>query len=321
MVIILGDLIADFSLRIARFPIQAQDLLKVAYIELGPGGATNVAISAARLGLAVACLGEVGDDRFGAVVLEGLQREGIDISQVVVTPQASTPVAGVIVDARGEPAYLGYPGSLQLTALPPAWRQPIQEAQALYADGWVEHSGGRDIILEAFRLAHAAGVPTFFDPGPGNPALDNAWHCEVAALTTVLLATDDEASRLSGIEDPLTSARALLANGSQLVVIKRGEAGCLLLTREEMHISPGFPVEARDTTGAGDSLAGAVIYGYLRRLPLVALGTLANATGAAKVQKLGTGHNMPTRAEVWAVLERFGLDPVSLLPTPDKSGC
>jgi sugar/nucleoside kinase (ribokinase family) len=321
MVIILGDLIADFSLRIARFPIQAQDLLKVAYIELGPGGATNVAISAARLGLAVACLGEVGDDRFGTVVLEGLQREGIDISQVVVTPRASTPVAGVIVDARGEPAYLGYPGSLQLTALPPAWRQLIQEAQALYADGWVEHSGGRDIILEAFRLAHTAGVPTFFDPGPGNPALDNAWHCEAAALATVLLATDDEASRLSGIGDPLTSARALLANGSQLVVIKRGEAGCLLLTGEEMHISPGFPVEARDTTGAGDSLAGAVIYGYLKGLPLVALGTLANATGAAKVQKLGTGHNMPTRAEVRAVLERFGLDPASLLPTPDKSGC
>ncbi len=321
MVIVLGDLIADFSLRIARFPIQAQDLLKVAYIELGPGGATNVAISAARLGLAVACLGEVGDDRFGAVVLEGLQRERIDISRVVVTPQASTPVAGVIVDARGEPAYLGYPGSLQLTTLPQAWHQPIREAQALYADGWVEHTGGRDIILEAFRLARQAGVPTFFDPGPGNPALDNTWHCQAAALATVLLATDDESSRLSGIEDPLTSARALLANGSQLVVIKRGEAGCLLLTAQEMTISPGFPVEARDTTGAGDSLAGAVIYGYLRGLPLAALGTLANATGAAKVQKLGTGHNMPTRAEVWAVLERFGLDPASLLSTPDKSDC
>lgn len=321
MVIILGDLIADFSLRIARFPIQAQDLLKVAYIELGPGGATNVAISAARLGLAVACLGEVGDDRFGAVVLEGLQREGIDISQVVVTSQASTPVAGVIVDARGEPAYLGYPGSLQLMTLPPAWRQPIRSAQALYADGWVEHTGGRDIILEAFRLAHAAGVPTFFDPGPGNPALDNTWHCEVAALATVLLATDEEATRLSGLEDPLASARALLANGAQLVVIKRGEAGCLLLTRNAMHISPGFPVEARDTTGAGDSLAGAVIYGYLKGLSLAALGTLANATGAAKVQKLGTGHNMPTRAEVRAVLERFGLDATSLLPTPDKSDC
>lgn len=313
MVIILGDLIADLSLRIPSFPINAQDLPKVSYIELGPGGAANVAISAARFGLEVGCLGEVGDDRFGDIVREGLQREGIDTSGIIVTPGARTPVAGVIVDAQGEPAYLGYPGSLQLRTLPDAWRERIQSAQALYADGWVEHIGGRDMILEAFRLANAAGAPAFFDPGPGNPAMDNAWHTEAAALATALLATDEEAGRLSGMDDPVASAWALLANGAQLVVIKRGEAGCLLLTQSEMEISPGFPVEARDATGAGDSLAGAVIYGYLKGLPLTALGTLANATGAAKVQKLGTGHNMPTQAEIRAVLERFGLDPAHLL--------
>jgi sugar/nucleoside kinase (ribokinase family) len=201
-------------------------------------------------------------------------------------------------------------------ALPEAWSEPIRSAQALYADGWVEHTGGRDMVLAALRLAHDARIPTFFDPGPGNPALDNAWHRDAAALATVLLATDDEASRLSSLEDPLASARMLIANGSKLAMIKRGEAGCLLITEREMEISPGFPVEGRDATGAGDSLAGAVIYGYLKGLPLAALGTLANATGAAKVQKLGTGHSMPTRAEVQAVLERFGMDAASLLGDP-----
>jgi sugar/nucleoside kinase (ribokinase family) len=313
MVIVLNDLIADFSLRIATFPIRAQDLPKVSYIELGPGGATNVAISAAHFGLEVACLGEVGDDRFGAIVREGLSREGIDVSGIVVTPDARTPVAGVIVDERGEPAYLGYPGSLQQMTLADGWAERIQSAQGLYADGWIERMAERDIILAAFSLARDAGAPTFFDPGPGNPAIDNAWQRDAAALATVLLATDEEASRLSGMDDPLASARALIANGSKLAVIKRGEAGCLLLGEGKTEVSPGFPVDVRDATGAGDSLAGAVMYGYLKELPLAALGTLANATGAAKVQKLGTGHNMPTLAEVRAVLERFGIDTVSLL--------
>jgi sugar/nucleoside kinase (ribokinase family) len=124
----------------------------------------------------------------------------------------------------------------------------------------------------------------------------------------VLLATEDEARRLSNEADPVNSARVLLARGSQLAIIKRGMAGCFLLTADDLHIAPGLPVVAKDATGAGDSLAAAIIYGYLHRFDLQALGDLGNATGAAKVLKLGTGHNMPTVGEVNEMLRRFGSD-------------
>ena len=74
----------------------------------------------------------------------------------------------------------------------------------------------------------------------------------------------------------------------------------------------GFPVTLRDTLGAGDGFAGAVIYGYLCSLDLVSLGDLANATGAAKVAKPGTGHNMPTIEEINVILERFDRESVRL---------
>jgi 5-dehydro-2-deoxygluconokinase len=313
MIIILGDLIADFSLRIQSFPVIAGSMQRVEYLELGPGGATNVAIAAARLGLPVGCLGEVGGDRFGAIVLQGLQAENVDVSGIHVLPGGETPVAGVVVDAQGEPAYLGYPGDLRLAELPEAWRETIAKAEALFVDGWVDHGEAAGVILGGLRSAQQRGVPSFFDPGPGNPAVDNAWHTEAAALATVLIATEEEAHQLSGIADPFASAEALLSRGPQLVVIKRGVAGCVLLRRDGFNVAPGMPVEARDATGAGDSLDAAVIYGFLRRLSLEDLGTLANATGAAKVQKLGTGHNMPTLSEIQSVLERFGRDSVTLL--------
>jgi sugar/nucleoside kinase (ribokinase family) len=306
-VLILNDLIADLSVRITRFPIAAKDLPKVRYLELGPGGACNVAIMGARLGLAVVGLGEVGYDRFGLVVREGLSREGVDISQVVAFPETRTPVAGVVVDEATEPAYLGYPGRLVLQALPAAWREVIPTAQALFTDGWAEHEGVVAIALEALAVAAAAGVPTFFDPGPGNPALDNAWHRQAAALATVVLANEEEAQRLTGHADGLEAARGLLALGCEWAVIKRGPAGCLIVTRQDLALSPGFPVAAVDATGAGDSLAATVIWGYLRKMDLPTLAAVANATGAAKVQKMGTGHNMPTRHEIAAVLARFGL--------------
>lgn len=315
MVIILGDILADYAIRVEQLEIQPKDLQRVSYLALGPGGACNVAIMAAHLGLAVSTLGEVGRDLFGEIVLEGLAAEGVDVSRVIVTPDAQTPVANVLVDERGEPAYLGFPGSLKVMSLPEAWRPIITAAEGLYADGWIDQPGQAGVILSALRDAREAGVPSFFDPGPGNPKVDNSWHVEAAGLATTLLATEEEARRLSGEADPVNSARVLLARGCQLVVIKRGMAGCFLLTADDLHIAPGLPVVARDATGAGDSLAAAIMYGYLHQFDLQALGDLGNATGAAKVLKLGTGHNMPTVAEVNAMLRRFGSE-VSLDEKP-----
>jgi sugar/nucleoside kinase (ribokinase family) len=306
MVVILGDLLMDYSLRLPDMQTQPEDLHEVTYLELGPGGAANVAIMVARLGLPVRCMGEVGDDLFGRILRDSLLAEQIDTAYIRVTPGARTPVANVLVDERGEPAYLGYPGSLQLTEPPQAWRAPIQEAEALFCDGWAEHDGVPGIILEAFQWARQAGVPIFFDAGPGNPRVDNAWHLQASAMSTVMMATDREAARVTGESDPLTAAQSLVDRGVKLVVLKRAVAGCMLVDASGLEIAPGYPVEARDATGAGDSFDAAIIYGYLKGLDLPALGTLANATGAAKVRKLGTGHNMPWPAEIRQVLNRYG---------------
>ena len=123
MVIILGDILADYAIRVEQLEIQPKDLQRVSYLALGPGGACNVAIMAAHLGLSVAALGEVGRDLFGEIVLEGLAAEGVDVSGVIITPDARTPVANVLVDERGEPAYLGFPGSLTVMSLPGQGRQ------------------------------------------------------------------------------------------------------------------------------------------------------------------------------------------------------
>ena len=305
MVLVFGDLIADLSIRISEFPIIAQDLKPISYLEIGPGGATNIAIMAARFGLRVACAGEVGRDSFGEIVLSGLKREGIETTQVVITGESKTPVAGVLVDKQREPAYLGYMGNLTVRALTDEWRATIQNADALFADGWVEIPEMPQMILDAFRAAKNAGVKIFFDPGPGNPALDLNWHAQAASLANVLLVNEEEAKRLANMDDAMDAAKFLLKNGSELVVLKRGAKGMILCTATEQADIDGFKVEPLDFTGAGDSTTGAILYGYLNGWDLKTLGFVANATGATKVQKLGTGHNMPTLAEIRATLEKF----------------
>lgn len=308
-IIVLGNILADLNLFIKQFPINAENLHALEALDVGPGGSCNVAIMAARLGLAVASMGEVGEDRFGQLVLNGLRQEGVDLAHVLVTPASQTPVAVVLVDKSGEPAYLGFRGRLTQTTLPPSWRAALAQAQALFVDGWAELAEVPAIILAAVEVAQSHGVPIFFDPGPGNPNLDNSWHTAVARHTTVLLLNEGEATRLSGLTDPWSMGPALLALGPELVVLKRGAKGCLLFTSQDVIEAPGFAVPLVDATGAGDSLAGAVMAGYLRGLPVADLGLLANAAGAAKVQKRGTGHNVPTPAEIRAVLQQFGHEP------------
>jgi ribokinase len=307
MVYILGNLIVDFLLYIEEFPVEARALQGVSHVAIGPGGACNVAIVAARFGLPVTSLGEIGEDYFGQIILSGLRREGINTGQIMVNESGSTPVAGVLVDPQSEPGYLGYPGEQEIKTLPQQWREALAASDGLFVDGWIEYEAMAGVILDSLKTARNGGAKTFFDPGPGNPRQDNAWHNEAAALSTVVLLTETELHTLTGESDRDEGARTLLANGSELVVVKRGPDGCVLYTAERVLDVPGLPLKAVDATGAGDSLAGSVIYGLLNDLSLEALGTLANATGNAKVLKIGTGHQVPRTGEIRAVLDQFDL--------------
>ncbi len=307
MVYTLGNLIIDFLMYIEAFPVEAGALEGVSHVAIGPGGACNVAIMASRFGLQIASLGEIGDDYFGQIILSGLRKEGVVTGDVKISRNGATPVAGVLVDPQSEPGYLGYPGKQSLVALPRSWRAILRKAEGLFVDGWIEYDEMSGVILDALETVRNAGGVTFFDPGPGNPRQDNSWHMYAAALSTIVLATESEIVKLTGQYDAEVGARQLLIGGCSLVVVKRGPDGCVLYSSDRVVDMPGLPLRPVDATGAGDSLAGAVMYGYLNDFSLPDLGALANATGSAKVLKIGTGHQVPTTAEIRAVLEQFNL--------------
>ena len=313
MIQVLGDLIADISMRLPAFPVQAKDIHRLSYLEVGPGGACNVAIMAARFGLDVGALGEIGDDSFGLVVREGLKKEGVNIAHLAITEGAKTPVAGVVVDQAGEPAYLGHPGSLQMETLPEEWLEPIGAAKALFADGWAEHERIPEITLKAFALARDNQVPVFFDPGPGNPDVEGSWVLDAIRQSSVILLNRSEGRRITAQEDDEQMLDYLQELGPDLIILKKGPEGLVLAQGQQRVPISGFRVDARDATGAGDSLVGAALFAYLNQFSLEETGILANATGAAKVQKLGTGHNMPTLPEIAAILESQGHSPADYL--------
>ncbi len=88
---------------------------------------------------------------------------------------------------------------------------------------------------------------------------------------------DAEARQLTGQSDLIRAAQAVLTYGPRLAVVKKGEHGALLMTKEDCVVMPAYPTFAvKDPTGAGDSFAGGML-GYLSSVDRVDLPALKKA--------------------------------------------
>jgi sugar/nucleoside kinase (ribokinase family) len=109
----------------------------------------------------------------------------------------------------------------------------------------------------------------------------------------LLMVNDSEARELSGDHNLLRAARWIQQHGPQMVVVKKGEHGAILFTKDFAFFAPGYPLEeVFDPTGAGDAFAGGFI-GYLARagsadpLHLKRAMIYGSAMGSFAVEKFG----------------------------------
>ncbi len=88
---------------------------------------------------------------------------------------------------------------------------------------------------------------------------------QVLARVDIALMNDAEVRQLTGEGNLISAARRVLDLGPGVVIVKKGEHGAVMLSRESYFAAPGYPLEeVRDPTGAGDTFAGGLV-GYLAR--------------------------------------------------------
>lgn len=316
-VVVLGDLVVDQILEIQRLPLVAAEHQRVRSQQLSPGGAANTLIMGARLGMDMYAVGVVGMDNAGSMLLDALRSERVNANQILRNVQAQTRTVYTLVAPSGEHVFLGYLGVPAPSSLPDEWIAAISAGAALFFDGWTYRAAHSEVCRAAAELAFAQGIPLFFDPGPEYPFFSDDWLKQVLACTNTLLVTEDELrGMLVDQTAPLQQlAERMFMRGVQRLVIKRGAEGCVLAMPEQMISHAGFQVTVRDTTGAGDVLSAAVIYATLHNFSPEATVELANAAGAAAVQKLGAGLNVPTKYEIQTLLREAGSETNLSRPT------
>ncbi|UCF95853.1 MAG: hypothetical protein JSV89_11770 [Spirochaetaceae bacterium] len=323
-IVAVGDLTADLIIEVPKLPVQADEFQVAGPIRLEPGGSANLLILLSRLGAEAAALGTVGTDLWGEQVLRILDAEGIEVSSI--RRGGTTTVALVFVDGEGRHAFVGSFGQGEPRELGEREQRIVIEADALFASGYsLAEARLRDLALNALEHAGLHGIPRFFDSGPAFRNLDEALQERAIAAIDVLLLTEEELQDLS-----VSGAESLLSlgvsgksdfgpteadgesrqTGPHTLVVKRGAAGCRIFAGgSESNGSievPGLAVPVRDSTAAGDCFDAGYLLGYLKGWPPMACARLANCAGAAAVQKIGGGRNVPTVEELRRMIAGVG---------------
>ena len=136
---------------------------------------------------------------------------------------------------------------------------------------------------------------------------------DLLANVDILTPNENEALQLLGrdareigLAEVPEVAGALLDLGPGTVIIKLGAEGCFLKQRDwEGHV-PGFPVNAVDTTAAGDTFNAALAVALAGGEPIERAAVFANAAAAISVTRAGAQPSAPVREEVDGFLRQRG---------------
>jgi 5-dehydro-2-deoxygluconokinase len=136
-----------------------------------------------------------------------------------------------------------------------------------------------------------------------DPAAARPFYDEALRHATVAVGNLDEVEVATGEREPYAAARALLAAGVGLAVVKQGPKGVLALSADGDEAAvPPLPVEVLNGLGAGDAFGGALCHGLLSGWDLERVMRYANAAGAIVASRLECSSAMPTPSEVDAAL-------------------
>jgi ribokinase len=260
------------------------------------GKGANQAVSARRLGARVSMVGRVGDDWFGQKMLDTLRAYGVKCDHMRVDPQAGSGVALVVVDKHAENTIVVIPGAnMRIEAADvDAATATLHRADVVLMQLEIP----LDAIERAIAIARQSKSQCILNPAPARRLPDR-----ILSQIHLLTPNQNEARALTGIsadtlEGAAAAGRALLDQGVPTVVITLGAQGALIVRPGQTRHLPGVPVDACDTSGAGDAFMAGLGVALAEGRPLEQATRFANLVGALSTTKPGAMPSMPTRAEV-----------------------
>ncbi len=289
------------------------------------GSSANIAFGAARLGLRAAMVSRIGDEQMGRFLVETLQREGCDTSQVQVDPERLTGLvllglkdrdtfpllfvrencADMAVEAsRIDENFIAGCRALLITGT--HMSTPTVRAASLAALGFAGQHGTTRVLDIDYRpvlwglTKRGEGANRFVADAAVTERLQ-----AVLPQFDLLIGTEEEFRIAGGLAgDLLANLRRVREVTPAAMVVKLGAKGCCFIDGavpsrlDDAPTAVGERIEVFNVLGAGDAFASGLMKGLLDGLDFHGAARIANACGAIVVSRHACAPAMPTPAEL-----------------------
>jgi len=304
MILVFGSLNIDLVAQVPVIPGPGRTVLAPSYQTHFGGKGANQAVAAARIAGPgrVRMAGRVGRDGFGDSAVENLRTNGVD-ADLVVRADAPTGCAFITVDQAGENAITVASGANLTTSAGDLPASLLGADTVLVLQMEVPFAQA----LDAARRTTAASGTVIWNLAPVPARMSREMVSELLAATSHLVVNEhealDAAAALGLAASDYEAAAAALAKAGNLVcIVTAGAQGALAVTADGTRLhAPAPDITPVDTTGAGDTFAGALAAMIHEKVPLQTALEVGCEAAAQKCLKPGAQAGMPLRGAIAAL--------------------
>ncbi|MBB1077785.1 ribokinase [Rhodoferax sp. 4810] len=285
MILVAGSANLDFVVRAQHIPAPGETVLGQDFKTYPGGKGANQAVACSRAGgAATHMLLAVGQDSHAQPLLASLNAAKVKLN-TVLAPDQPTGCAFIGVADNAENAITVAPGA-NLTLAPqhlpdlPGFSHLLMQLETPLP------------TVTAYALAaRAQGVKVVLNAAPAQPLPP-----ELLAAVDVLIVNEGELAAV--VPYPVSLMTNLAQIAVPCVVVTLGQRGCAARLGNNFFIQPAYPVDAVDTTGAGDTFCGVLVAALDQGESLTQAMQRASAAAALACTQAGAQSSIPTAEAV-----------------------
>ena len=290
MILVAGSANVDFVVRANHIPRPGETVLGQSFQTFAGGKGANQAVACCKAGGAsTQLLAALGGDAHASVIEASVKAAAVELLPVRVSNQP-TGAAFICVSDDGENAITVAPGANAY--LLPQHLSDLSNISHLL----LQLETPLDTVIAYAQAAKKQGVQVVLNAAPAQ-----ALPRDLLLMVDILIVNEGELMTLAN--ETRSVEWALEKLPCQSVVVTLGARGCLARHKGTLYEQAAFPIQAIDTTAAGDTFCGVLVAQLSQGASWPAALRVANAASALTCLTLGAQSSIPTAPEVAQFLE------------------
>lgn len=290
---VIGSINTDISIAVDSVPKIGETVRGNSY-RVSPGGkGANQAIAAAHFGKDVSMIGLAGNDAYGDMCIENLQKNGVN-TLGVDRIDTNTGVAVITVVGGDNFIILDDGANREVTLEYIKSKEEIIKKSDYVV---FQFEIPLNVVFEAMKYVKSLGKKVVLNPAPIYDIPEDMY-----SYIDIIILNEHEAAYLAGCDVDLCSAgkavEVLLGKGLSQVVITLGKDGSVYNDGENIKHTPARKVKAVDTTAAGDTFIGAFLVYLGEGMSTTEAAIFATNASAITVSRPGAADSIPSKREV-----------------------